>query len=243
MAKSEAQKQKKLARKRTKDLSRQREAARQKNRMESFAGQYEAACEGEILYSGLSPEFGNDTAIGSATVIRKVDAARVLMVRWLIDTALMGVKDVVTQSLPIGSMSKAREVFGEPGPGQMPPAPVADIKRLIELAIQYAAQYDFEPHWQYAKVASFLDDVDASTSTREFEFGVRGRATYIPGPFDSPEFISEMTTKLESRDDVDIDADATAAALLGDDDFSALDDPELDVDIDEDVVVETKPSV
>lgn len=239
MAKNEAQKQKKLAKKRSKELARQRQAARQKNRMESFAGQFEAAQGGEILYAGLSPEFDAGTAIGSVVVIRRVDAARALMVRLLIDTALLGIKDVVTQSIPIGSLTNAREMFSQPGPGCMPSAPPEDIKKLIDMAIQFAADHGFQPSADYAKVAGFLDDVDPAKSRHSFEMGIDGKPTYVPGPFDSPTVISEMAERIDGRDEIMVDSEAIAAALLGGefggDDFSALDDPELDLDIDEDM--------
>ena len=236
MAKNEAQKQKKLAKKRSKELAKKQTLARKKNRLESLPGQLEATQGSDFAYCGISQEVTR-SRIGSLLIIRRVDAGRNLMVRLLVDTALLGIKDGFTQVIPVGSMQAFRDNLNQQREELQPVSP-GDAKQFLETAIAFAAQHGFEVPSEFRPLVTILDDIEPSG--RHFEMGIDGKPTFLPGPFDTPQTIAATIAKLSEIDGIDVDQAAVADAMLGgsggDGDLAALDDPELDVDIDEDVV-------
>jgi hypothetical protein len=225
--KNEAQKQKKLAKKKSRDNEKRKIAAQEKNRMISFGGQWKSALSGPFGRVLISGDF-RAVGMGQVVVTRRMVDGRFAVARFLIDSLCLGVKDVVVSfqhSSEIEDLISALESQGQNWTDISP----ADAAKIVSGAVEYARNLGLEPHPTYAKVADLFDDVDVTQATFEIEFGRAGKPVYIPGPKDSPERHREIKNKVRaSGHELEIDY----SELLSE--YDALDDSELDEDLDED---------
>ncbi|MDA8744547.1 hypothetical protein N9N28_07940 [Rubripirellula amarantea] len=237
MSANEQKRQKKLAKKRSKELARKKEVARQKNSLQSLAGKIKAAAEQPIDRCFASENlFNEQDRFGTVFISRRMADGQLACVRLLIDGLCLGVKhaDAIvcfpTEANELIDRIKRTEDMRVTSP------PAA--RKLVEGAIEFAQQFGFEPHPQYAKFLPIWNGVDASECMTEFEFGRDGKPVYISGPDDTPESASRIAMQLAERaGEGNFEMDYDAAYRLGDleSDSDWVDDPELDVDIDEDV--------
>lgn len=236
MAAKEQQRQKKLAKKRSKELAKKKSAAREKNRMTSFAGQFDAAVHGPIdrclVADGL---LNTQSKFGSLLVSRRMSDGRLCVVRFLIDGLSLGVKDVH----PFFCFPAQLTEMLKDSPEDMVLIPPSTAKKIVETVVAFAAKFELEPTPQYHKVISIFDGIDASECDAEFEFGRDGKPVYITGPFDTEQRIGEIIDKLDrtaGKDNYELEYDEGYGL---EDEMAGTawsDDPELDADIDEDVI-------
>jgi hypothetical protein len=238
MSSKEQRRQKKLAKKRSKEIAKKREVAREKNYMKSFAGQMDLAIQGEILDCYLSNSLiDSEIKFGTAMIIRQMPQGRVACIRFLVDAMCQGVRDA-TESFVFKSEFRDTlefyldsEVFRVVNP--------STARKFVEDAIEFGRDCGFEPTAKYAKRAPIWGDIDASECKTVFHFGDKdGKPVFISGPNERPEDVARIIETLEAKVGagnykVDIDN------LYGiDEEGQWYDDPELDVDIDEDVVLD-----
>jgi hypothetical protein len=228
MPKNEAQKQKKLAKKKSRDNEKRKIAAQQKNRMTSFAGQWKSALSGPFGRVWIGEDF-RDIGMGQLIVTRRLFDGRVAVVRFLIDSYCLGVKDVVVSfehSSEVEDLISALQARGQTWVLVMP----ADAAKIVLGAVEYARNLGLEPHPTYAKVAEIFHGVDVAGATFEIEFGRGGKPVYISGPNESPQRFREIQDKVRASGN-ELELDYTA--LLSE--YDALDDPDLDEDLDQDL--------
>lgn len=247
MSAKEQQRQKKLAKKRSKELAKRKQQAREKNAMQSLAGQMQAAGRGSIDRCFISDEVVGGIALGSVLISRFLPDGRVGCVHFLIDSLCLGVKDVDGFTVYPAQLSEFLERLGERE--TLTPCSAAKAKKYVESAIEYAAQFDLHPAADYKKVEAIWNGIDASECQETFPFGgENGKPRYVPGPFDSPRFQNNVLDHLratvgEGNFDfvMNIDGQELGMSTIGvgnelnGEDGGWMDDPELDVDIDEDV--------
>ncbi|MGB7324986.1 MAG: hypothetical protein WBD31_08945 [Rubripirellula sp.] len=236
MAAKEQQRQKKLAKKRSKELARKKSQAREKNRMQSFAGQFEAGLTGPIerclAAEGL---FDSPSKFGSVLVSRRMPDGRLCVVRFLIDGLCLGVKNANAFFCFPSQLNSTIESGPENMVAVAPPA----AKKMIEQAIAFAAKFELQPAPYYAKVSAVFDDIDSSECETDFEFGRDGQPVFVTGPYDTDQRIGEITDKLQrtaGQDNYVVEYDEGYGLEDEMDGTSWSDDPELDADINEDVV-------
>lgn len=185
MAKSEQQRQKKLAKKRTKERLGRRALAQNKQQMASLAGQMQAASGGEVYGCYMPPS--DSMLMGMATVYlaRRMSGGRLAVGFFLIDTYCLGVKDAGGRICPPQvfeeMIDKARQH------GEMRAENPSTARKFVEDAIAYAHSIGFPPHPDYRKVAPIWGDIDTAASDEEFEFGRNGKPFYVAGPHDDPQ--------------------------------------------------------
>ena len=94
MSAKEQRRQKKLAKKRSKEIAQKKAVAREKNFLQSFAGQVQAASNGPIERCMIGESLLDASErFGSVLISRKMPDGRVMFVRYLIDGMCMGIKD------------------------------------------------------------------------------------------------------------------------------------------------------
>lgn len=180
MAKNEQQKQKKLAKKRAKELRERRELAQKKQQLTSLAGQMQAAAEGEICGCYISA--GVRTGMGTVVIARRAPGGRVAIGFFLLDSFCLGVKDAGGR---VGSPTEFEELLTAIGRNEeLLPAKPSTARKLVEESIEYANAFGLPPHPDYRRVAPIWGDIDASESDEEFSFGRDGKPFYIAGPHD-----------------------------------------------------------
>ena len=242
MSAKEQRRQKKIAKKRSKDLIKKRAAAREKNVMQSFTGQVQAASGGAIERCLISESLLDpDEKFGSVLISRKLPDGRIAFVRYLVDAMCLGVKDADASVCFPGNLSDMLEQMSKVE--LLQDANPAAARKLVESAVAYAKKFGFQPHALYEKTAPLWNGVDAADCLTEFEFGKDGKPHFISGPHDSAEVIADSVSKLDQsvgEGNYEFTIDQGGGVDEGDlehsEDFSPLiDDRELDVDIDEDV--------
>jgi hypothetical protein len=182
MVKSEAQRQKKLAKKRSKELQNRREVARRNQSMNSIAGKMHWASRYPVHRCLASEAIFEGSGMGTIYFTRSLGDGRLALMFLLIDAHCLGVKDAgcrfctPTEFEEFLARGQSHENFVRRDPSY--------AKKLTDQAIAYAESIGFSPHADYRKVAPIWGDVDASQCTEEFTFGLDGKPSYFAGPFD-----------------------------------------------------------
>ncbi len=247
MSTKDQRRQKKLVKKKSKEVAKRKELARQKSSLQSLAGQMKAAASGPIdrcmISEGLSDPISN---FGSIFISRKMRDGRLAIVKFLVDGLCLGVKDVAAfvcypadQNRILDQMNRS-EVMVDASP--------AKARKWVEGAVAYAMRFGFEPHEDYRKAEAIWGNIDPSECNDGITYGdEEGKPRFVNGPFDSLIFQQRAREKLhthagEGNYNIVTIMDVRSGYLNddGDDDDDGYgdwtDDPELDADIDEDVI-------
>jgi hypothetical protein len=182
MAKSEQQRQKKLAKKRSKELRNQQQLARRNQAMKSVLGQMQWASRYPVHRCYVGQTIFGEQGIGSIYLTRKLNDGRLAFMFLLIDSHCLGVKDAGARFCTESQFDEFFErsvennqlVAGEP----------SYAKKLTEQAIAYAASIGFSPHADYRRVSPLWGDIDAADCQVDFTFGLDGQPSYCSGPFE-----------------------------------------------------------
>ena len=73
----------------------------------------------------------------------------------------------------------------------------ADVRKLVEDAVQYARNLGLEPHPDYHRIKPIFGDIDPQESDKEFEFGSDGKPMFVSGPSDGPERCRQIISTLQ----------------------------------------------
>lgn len=182
MAKSEQQRQKKLAKKKSKELRDRRELARRNQSMNSIAGQMQWASRYPIHTCLVGEDVIGTAGMRSVYLARKISDGRYAFMFILVDAHCLGVKDAGCRFCTLSELEtfidrgSANQMFVERDPSY--------AKKFVDEAIAYADSLGLAPHSDYRKVAPMWGDVDASQCQEEFTFGLNGKPSYFAGPFD-----------------------------------------------------------
>lgn len=140
-----------------------------------------------------------DQGVGNVIVSRQFPNGPVAVAGFLLDVFCLGVKDVFYNIMPRSAYEAKvyQKLFdGQPVLHMEP----AEAKKLIEGAVQYAADLGIPPHADYAKGKLILADVDSSQCDTTFEYGRNGRPVFIQGPYDSPAYCEQIFRALAAAD-------------------------------------------
>ena len=244
MSTKEQRRQKKLAKKKSKEIARRKVMAREKNAMQSLAGQMKAAAAGPIDLCLISEgNFNTNHKLGTVYISRKLRDGRIVAVKFLIDGMCLGVKDIAPLVIFPADQKDILEQMHEAESFQS--ASPERARKYVESAIAYARQFGLGPHSDYVKVEAIWGNIDADACDEEFVFGdEEGKPRYVNGPFDSSLFQRQVLEKLQTHaGDGNYNYDFMGSMSNGEspegiemEEFDSwYDDPELDVDIDQDV--------
>jgi len=182
MAKSEQQRQRKLAKKKSKERDGKKILAQRQQQMASLAGQMALAALGPIEHCYISTACHDGKGIGPVFFVRRLGAGRLMGAIFLVDVYCLGVKNVVGR---IFSSSEMNEVIAKQN-GRSPLKSVSPgiARGFVEAAIDYAMSFGLAPHSDYRKVAPIWGDVEPEPVPEEYQFGHQGMPHFIAGPFD-----------------------------------------------------------
>ncbi|MCM2374861.1 hypothetical protein [Aporhodopirellula aestuarii] len=194
MAKSEQQRQKKLARKKAKDRQKKQQIARQKQQLASLTGKMSAASNGRILHCMVG-EF--DQGMGSVVLARQAPSGLAAIAIFLLDTYCLGVKDIIATCR---NPSEWGEVLQGMADRQGLKAVRPGIARgLVEATAEYAESLGLSPHPDYPKAQLLWGDVEAESVAGLYEFGRNGKPCYVAGPHDDAATQSLILGKLDKN--------------------------------------------
>lgn len=181
MAKSEQQRQKKLAKKKSKDREKHSQMAREKAQLSSMAGAISAAVgppSACLVTDGCSDGLG----LGRILIARPIPRGQTAIVILLLDMYCLGVKDVVFR---LGGPAELRDLIHQLQRSlDASPIRPGECRALVEAAVAYAAGLGLSPHKDYRKVAAIFEGIEALPLPERFVFGKGGKPMYVNGPFE-----------------------------------------------------------
>jgi len=182
MAKSEQHRQKKLAKKRTKELRQKQELARRNQAMKSLVGQMQWASQYPVYQCYVSDTIFDTQGMGPIYLSRKLSDGRIAFMFLLIDSNCLGIKDAGGKFCTPGEF--AEYISGMKETGQLTSCSASYARKLTEDVIAYSESIGFSPHPDYRRVSALWGDIDSSECDEEFTFGQDGQPFYMSGPFD-----------------------------------------------------------
>jgi hypothetical protein len=192
MAADQRKRQKKLERRAAKRKDRRRELIRQKNR---GLGELLAMAAGApVLHSRVADTMW-DQGLGHVMLSRQLPKDRVAVGMFLVDRYCLGVKDCFGRLMVRAEYNAFCKELDEKF--EMEDYTPADVRKLVEGAVDYARNLGLEPHPDYLRVKSIFGDIDARDSQEKFEFGSEGKPLFMNGPHDGPERCRRIISILE----------------------------------------------
>lgn len=175
MARTEAKRQKRLAKRKARQNQKRRELSRARGMgMAERLTQLTAAPVVDCLINldfeerGLAQlHVGRKAASGAATVV------------FLVDTYCMGVKDCFGKVTTSDEYRRHVEKFRENGVRAIDPS---SARKLVEDAVAYAGAIGLSPHRDYHKLRPIFNGVDPAAARETFEMGRDGKPYFISGP-------------------------------------------------------------
>ncbi|EMI45405.1 hypothetical protein [Rhodopirellula sp. SWK7] len=193
MAKSEQQRQKKLARKKAKDRQKKQQLVREKQRLASLSGKMSAAAAGKVLKSMV----GNaDQGLATVMIARQAPEGQVAVGVFLVDIFCLGVKNAVGVYYSPGQFSEMssslieKHSLEDVSPGR--------ARGVVEASVEYARTSGLSPHPDYRKVQLIWGDIEPESVEGVYEFGHEGKPFYMVGPYDDAATQGMVLSKLES---------------------------------------------
>lgn len=192
MSKSEARRQKQLAKKKAKRDERRTQMARQSsdNPMIRLAG-----AEAWPIVDCLVPESLWSEGMGQLALTRRLPDGRLAVAIFLVDIYCLGVKDAfwrITSDWELDEIKRKLECTGP-----LHSATPEQFAKLIFGAVDFAQAIGIAPHPDYRHAKLLLAGIDPSQCTDTFEYGMDGRPYFINGPHDSPERIKVIMHKVK----------------------------------------------
>jgi len=193
MAKSEAHRQKQLAKKKAKRQEKRTQLAR-------LTSKDPTVCLAQAgswpIVDALVPENLFDLGIGQLLLARRHPDGGFACGVFLVDCSCLGVKSAFWDVLSKFEYDKLiRKCEGLHSLRRVTPEYFA---KLIYDAVQYAQSFGFAPDPEYRHVQLLLKGIDASLCFDTFEFGKDGKPFYVRGPHESLATAQSIATQIQN---------------------------------------------
>ncbi len=162
-----------------------------------MAARLRAAADAPVLHCWASANLWQ-TGMGNVLISRQLNNGSVAFAVFLLDVYCRGVKNAMMGVAP-------RPIYERNVHGRMSKqAPVVLIepecaRKLIEGAVQYAADLGLPPHPDYGVARHIFGNIDAGLCAEEFRFGKNGKPLFMAGPFDDPTVCPLVLNSLEEH--------------------------------------------
>lgn len=193
MARSEAKRQKKLAKKKAKRGEKRRDiASTQSIGLAERLGRLQAA---PVLDCLVTEDFESE-GIANLLIGRQAATGEVGVGMFLVDLYCLGVKDCMGKVTTFGEYRDFRENFASRGVRRIDPPSAC---RLINDAVEYASSLGFAPHPDFRRVQPILTGIDPAQARETFAMGKDGNPFYVCGPHDSATKSQRIIAQLDAR--------------------------------------------
>jgi hypothetical protein len=175
--------QKKQERHAAKRKAKQQHLVREKHA--GLADRLTAAARSPVLHSEATTDLW-DQGLGWVSLSRELPNGHVAFAVFLVDRYCLGVKDAMADVVGRSTYESqiVRKMRSDFTAKELSPA---DVRKLVEQAVEYARGLGFQPHPDYARARHIFGAIDPADSTAEFEFGKDGKPFFFAGPNDTPE--------------------------------------------------------
>jgi hypothetical protein len=193
MATDQRRRQKKLERRAAQRKQRHKEVQSEKNR--GLAERLALAASSPILHCCTTQALWDD-GISNVLISREVTPTMVGFAMFLVDMYCLGMKDAFGNVVSRGEYRQMHRQLAEKY--HIVSLEPADLRKLVEGAVDYARNIGLNAHRDYQKVKTIFGDIDPDESTQVFEYGHRnGKPHFIAGPNDAPFRCREILDTLE----------------------------------------------
>jgi len=193
MARSEAKRQKRLAKQKAKRNQKRREIKQTKQM--GLAEQL-ARFESAPVVDSLVNSFFEQQGIANLLISRKSANGEFAVASFLVDPYCMGVKDGYGKVMAPGEYTKHLEQYRQ---RDVRPIDPPSLKRLVEDALAYAHSLGLSPHPDFRKIRPILNGIDSADAEEIFEMGKDGKPFFFAGPGQSPQDCRRILTILENH--------------------------------------------
>ncbi|MCA1602102.1 MAG: hypothetical protein LC776_10835 [Acidobacteria bacterium] len=199
MARDERQRQKKLAKRKTK---RRKALLSIKNAVANLSSSLSAAeqvlrAAKAPIHECLVPEGLFQAGLGTVIVSRKLANGYIGVSTFLLDVFCLGVKNAFFRMTSEWEYENNLRRFKREENFQNV-SPVC-VRKLVEEAEAYARDLGFSPHPDYQLAKKIFGDIDNNGCPMNFEFGKDGLPFFVAGPHDTPEKSSKIINTLTKR--------------------------------------------
>lgn len=182
MPKSERQRQKKLAAKKSKQRQQKQAFARQKQRQSTLMGRMQTASNGEVLHSYVGTSVEESNGMSAIILVRKGPQGQNALANFLVDRWCLGVKDCFGKLASPSECSEILDNFDEKLDLERVAPDVAHA--IVVGGVEYARSLGFMPHPDYTKLEPIWTGIPIGDIPLGLEFGCEGQPRYIVGPYD-----------------------------------------------------------
>jgi hypothetical protein len=180
MAPNPRKRQRKLERKTAKRKEKHHLAAREQS--QGLVERLTAATGYPVLHARATEGLW-EQGMGSVLLSRVLPDTSVAASVFLVDRFCLGVKNAMTNILTRSNYDDQYQRLMHREFSSRPLTP-ACVRKLVESAVEYAANLGFPPHPDYHKAKALFGDIDPTECTETFEFGKDGKPFFISGPSD-----------------------------------------------------------
>jgi hypothetical protein len=194
MAKSEARRQKQLAKKKAKRDDKRAHLVRLNSDDPTIRL---AGAEHWPIFEARVPVQLWERGMGQAVLSRRCPDGRLACGNFLIDAWCLGVKNAhweIMAETAYDQMIRKIESAGGPMRKVVPEY----LAKLVYAAADYAQSFGFPPHPDYRHARLLLVGIDAAQCQDIFEFGKDGKPFYFQGPHDSPAKVRSILQRLNN---------------------------------------------
>jgi hypothetical protein len=137
-----------------------------------------------------------EIGIGNIVISRRI-GNQVAAGVFLVDTGCLGVKNAFLRVVMPSEFPDLLDRIKEREP--LVPVDAEYARKLVEGAVEYAAELGFKPHKDYRKAKMVFGSIDTALCDTSFEFGKDGKPFYCSGPSESPSKRRQIVDELAKR--------------------------------------------
>lgn len=173
--------QKKLERRKAKLKAQRRDVAGREPK--GLSARIQQASTAPILHCCMNTEIWRQ-GIGHVLVSRQLGAGQVAFAAFLVDVYCLGVKNAMANIVPRAQYGNEiyRKLASQDKLNSLRPE---CARKLVESAVQYAADLGLPPHSDYRKARLIFGDIAAAECEEDYTFGKDGKPFFVAGPHDN----------------------------------------------------------
>jgi len=132
--------------------------------------------------------------MGNVMIARELPSGELAMAMCLLDVFCLGVKDLACGVVEVPVYHRRTHFTTD---GSYEAISPANLRALVEGAVEYARQLGLPPHPDYPNACRIFAGIDPLLADRVFTYGSDGKPLYISGPHDTKARSRQILAALE----------------------------------------------
>jgi hypothetical protein len=152
------------------------------------------------IHECLVPDNLFESGIGQITISRRSPSGEIGISAFIVDVYCLGVKNALfTIADDHKYQTEIRPSFTQSHGIEFENVHPTCARKIIEGAVDYAAELGFKAHTDYRKYKTIFGDIDKSACPVKYTFGKEGKPFYINGPNESQKQSEQIISQLEKK--------------------------------------------